>query len=293
MILNKSFIQVEVNNIKLKEKIMCDLCPRYCKLSKDQVGFCGARKNKNGKIESISYGKIVALDLDPIEKKPLSFFHQGSYILSAGTFGCNMDCAFCQNFHLARAGVDDILSYEISPKDLAEKAKNLQDRGNIGLAFTYNEPTINFEYVRDTFKLVKKLGMETVLISNGQINDPYLEEILPLTSGWNIDLKTFSKSNYRKLGGDLDTCLNTIKKVAKSSHLEITTLVVPGISDDLDDFKKEVDFLSDLDPNIPLHLSRYFPSYKYGKDPTPINLMEEMKKIAQEKLNYVVLGNVW
>ncbi len=247
---------------------------------------------ENGKINSLTYGKIIALSLDPIEKKPLSFFRPGTWILSAGTFGCNMNCVFCQNFTLARAGISDVKSYDIAPEELVQEAINLRSRGNIGIAFTYNEPTVNYEYVRDTFKLAQEVKLETVLVTNGQINEPYLEVLLPLTGAWNIDLKSFSEENYRKLGGDLDTTLRTIRRAAATCHVELTTLVVPGISDDLEDFKREIQFIADLDPGIPLHLSRYFPRYHYHEPATSIELMLEMQDMAEEKLEHVVLGNV-
>lgn len=273
-------------------RVECDLCPRRCQLMEGQLGFCKARALEDGNIVSLSYGKIIALSLDPIVKKPLSFFYPESFILSAGSFGCNMDCLFCQNYTLARSGLEDVRTYEMSPEELVQSAIDLKDRGNIGIAFTYNEPTINFEYVRDTFELARKENLETVLVSNGQINDSYLEVLLPLTTAWNIDLKTFSEENYKKLGGDFETTLNTITKAAKKSHLEITTLVVPGISDKIEDFKREVDFIADLDPQIPLHLSRYFPSHHYHEPPTSVSLLEEMKEIAENRLEHVILGNI-
>jgi pyruvate formate lyase activating enzyme len=275
-----------------KNKTLCDLCPRMCQIPEGGLGFCKARMAENGKIKPLSYGKLVALALDPIEKKPLAFFHPGSTILSAGTFGCNMNCPFCQNFQLARAGSNDLKSYDISPKDLVNEAISLKDHRNIGIAFTYNEPCISFEYVRDTFLLAKKEKLETILVTNGQINDKYLQVLLPLTSAWNIDLKAFSQEAYKKLGGDLDTTLNTIKKASESSHLEITTLIVPGISDNLEDFKKEVDFIAKIDPNIPLHLTRYFPNYHYEEPQTSLSTMKDMKEIADKKLSHVRLGNV-
>lgn len=273
-------------------KIKCDICPRNCELGEGQVGFCKARKNKNGKIKSLSYGKIISIGLDPIEKKPLSYFHPGTQILSVGTFGCNMNCPFCQNHELARSGYGDLKSHDVSPEYLTDLALGLVGRGNIGIAFTYNEPMINFEYVKDTFELALDDELETVLVTNGQVNGEYLEKILPLVKALNIDLKTFSREKYKKLGGDLDTTLNTIKKAASSSHVEITTLVVPKISDDLKEFKKEVDFISEIDPKIPLHLTRYFPMYKYEEEMTNLAILKEMKHIAEEKLEHVILGNV-
>lgn len=274
-------------------KITCDLCPRYCKIPEEGMGFCKARTAKDGKIKSLSYGRLLALDLDPIEKKPLNYFYPGSMILSAGSFGCNMACSFCQNHILARSGPATLRTYEMSPEDLIKIAEDQRHRGSIGIAFTYNEPLINFEYIRDSFILAKERDLKTVLVSNGQINDPYLEILLPLVDAWNIDLKAFSKKAYKTLGGDLETTINTIKRASQTSHLEVTTLVVPGISDKLEDFKREVDFLAELDPSIPLHLSRYFPSYHYEKPPTDLSLMEEMKNLAEEKLERVLLGNVF
>lgn len=276
-----------------KAKISCDICPKTCEILPGEAGYCGARTNKDGDNFPLAYGKVVALDLDPIEKKPLAFFHPGKMILSVGAFACNMACPFCQNYRLARAKGGDLQAYDLSPKDLADMALELSERGNIGLAFTYNEPTINYEFVRDTFKVLRKEGMETVLVTNGQLNDKYLQELLPLTKAWNIDLKTFSKETYKKLGGDLPTTLNTIKKAALTSHVEVTTLVVPGISDSLEDFEKEVEFLAKISSDLPLHLSRYFPAYKYKNDPTSLDLLRQMKEIAEEKLNHVLLGNVW
>ncbi|MGI5949228.1 AmmeMemoRadiSam system radical SAM enzyme [Peptoniphilus sp.] len=273
-------------------KIKCDLCPRNCELDMGQVGYCKARKNEDGKIKSLSYGKIISIGLDPIEKKPLKYFHPGTQILSVGTFGCNMNCPFCQNHELARAGDGDLRSHDVSPEYLRDLAVGLVGRGNIGIAFTYNEPMINFEYVRDTFELALRDDLETVLVTNGQVTDEYLEKILPLVKALNIDLKTFSREKYKKLGGDLDATLNTIKKSAQNSHVEITTLVVPKISDNLEEFKKEVDFISEIDPSIPLHLTRYFPMYKYEEEMTSLETLEEMKKIAEEKLEHVILGNV-
>src|SRR5699024_7814264 len=136
-----------------------------------------------------------------------------------------------------------------SPEELIQEAINFKTRGNIGIAFTHNEPTVNFEYVRDTFQFAREAELDTVLVTNGQINDPYLEVLLPLTSAWNIDLKAFSEENYTKLGGDFETTLNTIEKASKVSHVELTTLVVPGISDNIKDFKREVEFIADLDVN--------------------------------------------
>lgn len=276
-----------MNNAKI-----CGLCPRNCKLSEGALGFCKARKNIEGKIISINYGKLLSIALDPIEKKPLNRFRPGTWILSVGSFGCNMNCCFCQNHEIARAGESDYKSRELSPAELTELAKIERVRGNIGIAFTYNEPLVGFEYVLDTAIEAKQAGLETVLVTNGQINEEYLRDLLPHISAWNIDLKCFSEEGYRKLGGDFNTTLKTIELASGGSHVEVTTLVVPGISDNIDEFNAEARFLSNLNKDMPLHLSRYFPRYRYNEKPTDLKLLYEMKKIAEEHLNYVYLGNV-
>lgn len=270
----------------------CDLCPKACNLSLGQIGFCGARKNEGGEIISLSYGKFTSIALDPIEKKPLSFYKSGSKVLSLGSFGCNMACPFCQNYEIARAKVDSFSTYDLTVDDLIGLALRERARGNIGIAFTYNEPLINYEYILETAKSCKEHKLDLILVTNGQINSKYLDQLVHLVDAWNIDLKAFSTKAYRELGGDFETTLNTIKKASAYGHLEVTSLIVPGISDDLDAFEKEVDFLASLNPDIPLHLTRYFPRYKYDRSATDIGLLIKMKEMASKKLNRVVLGNV-
>ena len=274
-------------------KITCDLCPHLCQLKDGQAGYCGARSNQKGEIISLSYGKWLSLALDPIEKKPLARFKPGSNILSLGTFGCNMACPFCQNYELARAKPGDYPARKLGPEELVHLAEELKSHGNIGLAFTYNEPLTNYECLLDTAILARKAGLETVVVTNGQINEPYLLKLLPYISAWNIDLKAFSQEAYQSLGGDFHTTLRTIQLTSPTSHVEITSLIVPKISDDLDLFKQQIDFLASISPNLPLHLSRYHPAYKYNEPPTDKKLMFEMLELAKAKLNYVYLGNVY
>lgn len=277
---------------QINKKIHCDLCPHRCHLQEGATGKCRARKNEGGKIVSLTYGKWTSLSLDPMEKKPLAYFHPSTKILSVGTFGCNMACPFCQNYQISRGTVDNSPVVEISPQDLVALTVKKRGLGNVGLAFTYNEPLINFECVMDTAKLAKEAGLVTVMVTAGQINAPYLDRLRPLIDAWNIDLKSFSRESYQRLGGDLDTTLSTIRKAHEKGHVELTTLIVPGISDDLDDFQRQIDFIADLDPTIPLHLSRYFPCYDYHEPATDLGLMMTMAEMAQSKLTRVHLGNV-
>ena len=270
----------------------CHVCWRQCRIKEGGLGYCRARTVKDGVVIQESYGKLTSLALDPIEKKPLSFFHPGTMILSAGSYGCNMACPFCQNYEIAREAAASRHTIEVGPKALVEKALALKDRGNIGIAFTYNEPLVGYEYIRDTAKLARDEGLLTVVVTNGQIEEEPLRELLQLISAWNIDLKSFSEDAYKKLGGRLEVTLRTIELASATAHVEITTLVVPGLSDDETMMREEAAFLAAIDPAMPLHLSRYFPCYEYHAPATAIQTMYRLQRVAKESLERVVLGNI-
>ena len=270
----------------------CHVCWRQCRIKEGGLGYCRARTVKDGVVIQESYGKLTSLALDPIEKKPLSFFHPGTMILSAGSYGCNMACPFCQNYEIAREAAASRHTIEVGPKALVEKALALKDRGNIGIAFTYNEPLVGYEYIRDTAKLARDEGLLTVVVTNGQIEEEPLRELLPLISAWNIDLKSFSEDAYKKLGGRLEVTLRTIELAPATAHVEITTLAVPGLSDDETMMREEAAFLAAIDPAMPLHLSRYFPCYEYHAPATAIQTMYRLQRVAKESLERVVLGNI-
>ena len=265
----------------------------HCRLQEGELGRCKARKNENGKSISTSYGLITSIALDPIEKKPLARFFPGSKILSVGSFGCNLNCPFCQNASIAAAGFDDALAEKLSPESLAAMANTLQPEGNIGVAFTYNEPMVGFEYVRDTAMLVHKLGMVNVAVTNGSACVHVLKQVLPYIDAFNIDLKGFTEAYYQKLGGDLQTVLAFISEAAQHSHVELTTLIVPGENDTIGEMQKLSTWVAGLDPKIPLHITRFFPHrHMRDKRPTDIALMERLADTAREKLDTVLLGNV-
>jgi pyruvate formate lyase activating enzyme len=273
---------------------VCDLCPHRCRLHEGQIGFCLARKAENGQVRPRYYGQVFSLALDPIEKKPLSHFYPGSRILSVGSLGCNMNCPYCQNAEIARPSVHDAreeLKSEMSPATLVGTALKLREKRNIGLAFTYNEPLINYEYVRDTFILAKEASLKTVLITNGQILEPYLSVLLPLVDAWNIDLKCFDETVYRRLGGDLATVMQTIEKAADKSHVEITTLV-PRMSDDDNTLERQAAWIAAIDDTIPLHLTRYFPRRFATEDATPLSTLYRLATVARRHLINVELGNI-
>ena len=272
---------------------VCPVCPHHCRIPEGSFGRCRARKNEGGKVICANYGKLTSIALDPIEKKPLACFHPGSMILSVGSYGCNLSCPFCQNYEIAAAGESDFRRlYEVSPKELCSLAKRETARGNIGVAFTYNEALAGYEYVRDSARLVHEAGMLNVLVTNGTAELPMLEELLPYIDAMNIDLKGFRPEIYRQLGGDLETVKAFITRAAQDCHVELTSLIVPGMNDDPADMEKEAEWIAQIDPRMPLHITRYFPRYKMHERPTDIPVLRQLMKIAEKRLWRVRLGNV-
>lgn len=271
-------------------RTVCQTCMHHCSLEPGQVGICGARKNENGKIICDNYGRITALALDPIEKKPLKRFCPGSLILSAGSYGCNLKCSFCQNHEISMEYESRMQSTVfLSPEQLAEKAAEYRSAGNIGLAFTYNEPLVGWEFVRDTARLVKEAGMKTVLVTNGTASMEVLEEILPFIDAMNIDLKGFREDYYRRLGGDLEIVKQFIKRAAQECHVELTTLIVPGENDDAALMEEEAKWIG---PDLPLHVTRFFPRYHMiEKDATDVQAVYRLANLAGKYVEHVFVGN--
>ena len=269
----------------------CDLCPHRCELQPGQTGLCHARANRAHALTSLSYGRLTSLALDPIEKKPLARFRPGSLILSAGSFGCNMRCPFCQNSDISFAG-ESADTFAMSPETLVAKAVALIPEGNIGLAYTYNEPFVNFEYMRDCAVLARQVGLVNVAVTNGMVCAEPLRAMLPNLHAMNIDLKSFTEEGYRRLGGDLTTVKATISASRAACHVEVTTLIVPGLNDDEGTFQSEVEWLAALDHELPLHITRFFPRYRMtDRPPTPLATLQRFAEIARSRLRYVYLGN--
>jgi pyruvate formate lyase activating enzyme len=266
----------------------------HCLLQEGQLGLCGARKRQGDKTISINYGKITSMALDPIEKKPLRMFHPGSLVLSVGSFGCNLSCPFCQNHEISmqRGGCTGALY--LSPEELAAKALAYhRHSGNIGLAFTYNEPLIGWEYVRDSARLVKNYGMQNILVTNGSATLETLGQILPYIDAMNIDLKGFQESYYQRLGGDLDTVKSFIVHAAPACHVELTTLIVPGENDSEAEMEAEAKWIaSAIGRHIPLHVTRFFPRYQMNdRAATEVAKVNRLADIARRHLAYVWTGN--
>ena len=273
-------------------KALCELCFHHCALDEGQTGLCRARACQDGKIVSLNYGKLTSLALDPIEKKPLRRFHPGSLILSVGSFGCNMRCPFCQNHEISMAGDSGIPTVEVSPEQLAAQAAELVPHGSIGVAYTYNEPLTGYEYVRDCAALVHEQGMVNVLVTNGTVEEEPWRALLPLIDAANIDLKGFTPAWYRRLGGDLETVKRSIALAAERCHVEVTTLLIPGENDSEEEIRELARWLASISPEIPLHLSRFFPQYQMvDRLPTPVEQVYRLSEAAQEYLSHVYTGN--
>ncbi len=276
----------------------CETCFRRCEIQEGKTGFCGARSCRDGKVTAENYGRITSIALDPVEKKPLSRFFPGSMILSIGSYGCNLRCPFCQNSGiswseeaLACAGKAEY----ISPEELVKIALSVRDRGNIGIAYTYNEPLVGWEYVRDTGKLAHEAGLKNVLVSNGTACREVLDGLLPYIDAMNIDLKGFTDRYYSEvLGGSLRMVMEFIETAAKSCHLELTTLIIPGENDSEEEMRELSGWVASLESkeDIPLHISRFFPRFKMTDRPaTDVNKVYRLAEVAREKLRYVYTGN--
>ena len=251
-----------------------------------------ARKNEKGRIVSGSYGKITSLMLDPIEKKPLRHFYPGRNILSVGSFGCNLSCPFCQNHEISMAGEQQSDYREITPQELADLADGYRKYGNIGIAFTYNEPLVGYEFVRDTAELVHRYGMKNVLVTNGFAEDSVLDELLPLIDAMNIDLKGFTESYYRILGGKLETVKHFIIRASETCHVELTTLIVSGENDSVEEMEAEAKWIASVNPEIPLHVTRFFPRYHMtDRYATEVSRVYRLRDAAGRYLRHVYTGN--
>ncbi|MBR3641980.1 MAG: AmmeMemoRadiSam system radical SAM enzyme [Parasporobacterium sp.] len=283
---------------------ICNVCFRHCRIEEGAAGFCGVRKNIGGKICYAYYGHITSLALDPIEKKPLRRFHPGSRILSVGGCGCNLRCPFCQNHEISVPDGNKqfhIPMETVSPEELVSLAMRCKAEGNIGIAFTYNEPLTGYEFVRDTARLAHEMGMLTVLVSNGTADLSILQEIIPYIDAMNIDLKGFTDDYYaRVLHGNRAMVMEFIKEAVKHCHVELTTLIVPGENDSREeilDLSSWTAALSDVwegrsGTEIPLHISRFFPRYHMkDRQPTSVRTIYSLAEAARQNLKYVYTGN--
>lgn len=282
----------------------CHVCFRQCSIAEGKTGACGARICREGTVQPAFYGQLSSIALDPIEKKPLRNFHPGSLILSVGSLGCNLHCPFCQNHMIAQAGKDGqfaVRTEPVGPEELVKMAVQLRREGNIGIAFTYNEPLVGYEYVRDTARLAHEKGLLCVLVTNGTAALPVLEEIAPYIDAMNIDLKGFTDRYYREiLQGDRGMTLAFIREAVRRCHVELTTLIVPGENDTREEILALSAWIAGLrnvsggksGSEIPLHVSRFFPQYRMlDRGPTDVGTVYSLAEAARQHLCYVYTGN--
>ena len=268
-------------------RVRCLLCPWYCRLREGQAGICNCRRNIDGELRATSYGEIVSLAVDPIEKKPLYHFHPGKQILSTAPNGCNLKCPYCQNYEISQTTVG---TQYVSPQDLVSIAERHE---SFGVCYTYTEPLVWFEYLMDAGTLVKDRGLANALVTNGMINEEPLRRLLPLVDAMNIDLKAMDERFYKRVvKGDLKTVLNTIRLSRRSCHVELTNLLIPTLNDSDDQISALVDWVAGIGVDIPLHFSRYFPHYRTNIKATPVETLLRAYEIGKSRLRYVYLGNV-
>ncbi len=275
---------------KLKDnRVKCRICPNNCIIDDQKRGICMGRLNKAGTLIAENYGQIVTASVDPVEKKPLYHFYPSELILSISTYGCSFSCQFCQNSQLSQ----HILGAEyMDPADIVELTLR---KNSFGIAYTYSEPLVWYEYVLDCARLAKEKGLKNVLVSNGYINEEPLQELMKYIDAVNIDIKSFRDAFYREYcNGKLEPVLASAKAFYKNKvHIEITNLVIPALNDTEQEIRDLANFIHDeMGKEVPLHFSRYFPNYRMNIEPTPLSTLEMAYSIAREKLDYVYIGNI-
>ncbi|TKJ40616.1 AmmeMemoRadiSam system radical SAM enzyme [candidate division LCP-89 bacterium B3_LCP] len=273
---------------KEDDNLICDVCPQHCRIEEGQPGICRGRQRYGDKLIAVNYAQAASLAVDPIEKKPLYHFMPGSVILSVGANGCNLQCLFCQNSDISQGKVPT------SNLPVAELVNLAKDRGSVGVAFTYSEPLIWYEYVLDASRELHNSGSVSVLVTNGFIEEKPLKQLLPHIDAMNIDLKSIDDDFYKRLcKARLEPVQRTIRQAFEAGvHVEITHLVVTGWNDNADNISRLVSWIASVDPDIPLHLSRYFPRYHFDKPFTSEKFLSEALSTARKELNYVYLGNI-
>ncbi len=276
------------------DAVRCALCPHHCLIAKGRSGLCGVRKNASGKLIAAGYGLYPAIHLDPIEKKPLNHFLPGRSILSVGSLGCNLRCLQCQNWSLSTDVPDGNEAYQVPVEVIV---KGALERGSMGVAFTYNEPTINFEFIMDAAPGIRERGGKVVLVTNGYLAPGPWDELMGHTDAANIDVKGFTEDFYRKVtGGTLAPVLRNVEAAVKRGvHVEIAYLIIPGHNDDeaqLEGFCSWV--LSTLGPDVPVHFTRFHPDHKLlHVMATPAKTMDLAREMARKMgIHYVYLGNI-
>lgn len=275
-------------------RAICPICPHACALADGELGLCRARRAVGARVRDENYGRVTSAALDPIEKKPLARFHPGTTVLSIGSYGCNLSCPWCQNASIACAGEADVPWQERTPDMVVQAALDARPQGCIGIAYTYNEPFVGLEFVRDCAEAAHEAGLANVVVSNGMVNPRPLDEMLGLIDAANIDLKGWGQGFYDLVDGCFATVQATIEAMAAcdTCHLEVTTLVVPGVNDDEASMEAMASWIASLDPAIPYHVTRCFPCHRMAAvAPTPVATVRRLADVARRHLEHVYVGN--
>lgn len=274
-------------------KVKCRLCPHGCLVLPGKTGVCRVRENRGGTLYTRNYGLLSSVALDPVEKKPLFHVDPGGYLFSLGSYGCNLSCEFCQNWQISQERPD---LYETTPERVVQMALDQKKRhpSLTGIAYTYNEPTVWMEFIMDCARLAKEKGLRNVLVTNGYISREALDEALPVVDAVNIDVKGWTEEFYRTIiHGRLKPVVETVERAREKTWVEVTYLVIPSENDKDEDVRALSEWLAGLGPAVPLHLSRYFPAYRFQRPPTPVATLERLRDVAMERLYYVYIGNAW
>ena len=275
------------------QKVQCLLCPHKCIIQENSRGICKVRKNFDGELISENYGKVCSMAFDPIEKKPLYHYFPGRIIFSVGNIGCNLNCQFCQNWEISQTSVDEYgYLRNITPEEIVSSAAR---KNNIGIAYTYNEPTVWFEFMLEIAKQAHKKELKNVMVTNGFINPEPLEKLLPYVDAFSVDLKAFTNEFYKNYTfSTIEPVKKSIKKIHNSNkHMEITNLVITDLNDNKENFEEMVKWISgETGRDTVLHISRYYPTYKLKNRQTSVETLIEFHEIAKQYLDYVYLGNV-
>ncbi|NLV16906.1 MAG: AmmeMemoRadiSam system radical SAM enzyme [Syntrophomonadaceae bacterium] len=285
-------MEVSVKTYKQLENgpVRCGLCPHNCRIQEGKSGVCRVRINRGGKLFATNYGEVSSMGLDPIEKKPLYHFYPGHSILSVGTVGCSLSCSFCQNYQIAQ---ENPPTRFVAPEELLNLAQEAKKHDSVGVAYTYSEPLMWYEYLADVLPMMKNVGLENVLVTNGYINPEPLQAIISGVDAMNIDLKSFAEQYYRsQCRGRLSPVKETIEYCVRHTHVELTCLLIPGLNDSREEIEAMCRWIAGINASIPLHLSAYHPAYKLKLPPTPRNTMEMAWQIANRHLQNVYVGNM-
>jgi len=278
------------------KKVDCFLCNHHCQVAPSKFGICGVRQNRDGKLYTLAYGEVIAAHVDPIEKKPLYHFLPGTTSFSIATIGCNFRCPFCQNWQISQVSKrkeKSLSGYKLSPQEIVSRAKSQRCQS---ISYTYTEPTIFFEYAYDTARLAKEEGLANIFVTNGYMTSEALETINPYLDACNVDLKSFREEFYKDVcQGHLQPVLDSIRLMRKLNiWVEVTTLVIPDENDGEEELSRIARFIVEVDPDIPWHISRFHPDYKFTESQaTPLDTLRKAFSVGKrEGLRYIYIGNV-